>query len=324
MRFYWSLMVLLLSLVSCSERDSVTNYNTSTDVYVGGQKDRHAAYWKNNQNIRLDDTGFSTSTVDTLVVKNQKVYALGTAWLEGETGSVQHRLLWINGVVSDLNATYATDTQEVVSIGALDVVGTDLYVSGIVHDLSVTPNVYRLVYWKNGQREAVAELADGNYQNTAMAWQDTNGYFSVVHPSLASGMFVNDVFHPTPDQIDYGYFHNADDLYVFGQKDQHPFYQKITADAVTNTELNGTFNQISAFGGAIFASNGHQIYRNATESYYSVSGGELVRFQWANNSLYTLEKKSAPEAVYEVKQNGVSIRQSTSGAVFTCLFVYIY
>lgn len=328
MRFYYSFLVLfVLALTSCSERDSVTNYQTSVDVYVGGQKDNHAAYWKNNHLVTLDDTGYITSEVDTLVVKNQKVYALGTASLNDGTADVNHRLLWINGELSDLNVTYASDTQDVISIGAMDVVENDLYVSGIVHDLSVTPDVYRLVYWKNGQRTDVAELADADYKNTAMAWQETSGYFSVYHPSLDSGMYIDATFHPYVNMFDFGYFHSASNgLYVFGSKDGHPYYQNIGSDAVINTALNGSFSKISEFGSGIFGLSNGTIYRNATEVYYTAADHTGIQdFQWANNNLYTLEYNlSGSSYSYFVLQNAIQIGQSAAGETYKTVFVNVY
>lgn len=329
MRFYLSFLVLFaLSLTSCSERDAVTNYQTSVHVYIGGEKDGHAAYWKNNQLVTLDDTGFVNSQVDTLAVKNNKVYALGTASLNDGTGVVNHRLLWINGTMSDLNSAYAADTQDVVSIGALDIVGTDLYVSGVIHDLSVTPNVYRLVYWKNGVRTDVAELAAADYKNTAMAWQESSGYFSVYHPSLDSGMYIDSVFHPSANTSDLGFFHGANGLYSFGSNpDSHPYYQIIDSDAVINIELSGSFTKLSEFGGAVFGLyNNRKIYRNATEVYYTSANHTGIQdFQWANNSLYTLEYNlSGSTYSYFILQNAIQIRQSAAGETYKTIFVYVY
>lgn len=327
MRLYWSLFLLCgFVLTSCSERDAVTNYESSVDVYVSGQKNDHAVYWKNNQLVALNDTGYINSQADTLVVANQKVYVLGTASLDDGTGVVNHRLLWINGAMSDLNSAYAANTQDVVSIGALDVVGADLYVSGIVHDLSVTPDVYRLVYWKNGERTEVAELSAADYNNTAMAWKDSSGYFSVFHPSLASGMYIETVFNPSVDTFDFGYFHSVNGLYVFGSKEGHPYYQNIGSDVVTNTNLSGSFSKLSEFGGAVFGLNNTKLYRNATELYYSSTEHTGVQdFQWANNSLYTLEYNlSGSTYTYFVLQNTQQIGQSNADETYKTIFVNVY
>lgn len=327
MKFHLCFLVLFaLGLTSCSERDSVTNYQATVDVYVSGQKDNHATYWKNNQLVSLNDTGYTASQVDTLVVKNQKVYVLGTASFDDGTGVVNHRLLWVNGAMSDLNSAYAADTQDVVSIGAMDVVGTDLYISGIIHDLSVTPDVYRLVYWKNGERTDVAELSASDYNNTAMAWQETSSYLSVYHPSLNSGMYVDTTFNPYVNTFDFGYFHGANGLYVFGAKDGHPYYQNIGSDVVTNTDLSGSFTKLSEFGGAIFGLNKTKIYRNATELYYTSAGHTGIHdFQWANNSLYTLEYNlSGSTYSYFILQNAQQIGQSAAGETYKTIFVNVY
>ncbi|MBS1535358.1 MAG: hypothetical protein JST78_09790 [Bacteroidetes bacterium] len=328
MKLYFGFFLLfVLSLTSCSERDSVTNHDTVVDVYVSGQKDNHAVYWKNNQLVTLDDTAYISSEVDTLVVKNQKVYVLGSAILNDGVNILNRRLLWINGVMSDLNVTYATDTQDVVSIGALDVVGTDLYISGIIHDLSVTPDVYRLVYWKNGERTDVAELSASDYNNTAMAWQDSSGYFSVAHPSLDSGMYIDTTFHPYVNMFDFGYFHSGTNgLYVFGTKEGHPYYQVVGSDAVTNTDLNGSFTKLSEFASSIYGLHNNKIYRNAAELYYTSAEHNGVQdFQWANNSLYTLEYNlSGSTYSYFILQNGVQKGLSAAGETYKTIFVNIY
>ncbi|MBS7786162.1 hypothetical protein KIH23_02540 [Flavobacterium sp. CYK-55] len=325
MRFYYSLiLVLSFVITSCSERDAVNNHDTTTDVYVGGQKDNRAVYWKNNQIINLDDTGFNQSIVDSLVVKSQKVYVLGSGEYTDGANIYTHKLLWVNGVLTDLHQAYATNTSDVISIGGMAIIDSDLYISGIIHDLSVTPNVYRLVYWKNGERTQVAELSDADYIITGMGWQEGVGHFSVTHPTLESGMYVDGTFTAYTNTEDFGFFLGINGLYVFGNKDGHPYYQKIGSDAVINPDTSGSFTKLSEFGSGIFALNGSKIYRNGTEDYYTADQN-LEDFQWANNNLYTLEYSvSGGTNSYTVKQNGSQISQSDFSNICTCLFVNIF
>ena len=48
------------------------------DVYVAGQKNSEAVYWKNTQLHVLDNDGFSFSSADTIIVKNNTIHISGT------------------------------------------------------------------------------------------------------------------------------------------------------------------------------------------------------------------------------------------------------
>lgn len=80
-------LILLLIIIfnfSCNYTDNVINPITQNpvDVYLAGQKNGHACYWKNNQEYVLDDIGLFDSKATKIIIFSNDVHIWAVRQME--------------------------------------------------------------------------------------------------------------------------------------------------------------------------------------------------------------------------------------------------
>jgi hypothetical protein len=125
---------------------TVNNANMAVDIYVAGEENGVAKYWKNGVPVTLP--GSTPSVARSIVVAGTDVYVAG---VEGNfVNNTSRAKYWKNG--QEIFLTGATGAVA----NSIIVVGSDVYVAGYENDVAK--------YWKNGQAVSL-----GNGQNFTMA-----------------------------------------------------------------------------------------------------------------------------------------------------------
>jgi hypothetical protein len=295
--------VMLLLSVGCSDDDAL---NASTqnpvDIYVIGQNNSHAAYWKNNQMISLNDNASSFSTADSIIVKNDIVHIVGTSYNNGVT----NKLYWKNGVVTNLTQTFSTPDQAVRRITGMDVVGNDVYFVGYTKNPIIAAEIYDLVYWKNGIKTVVKsntnKICDSNIKVLnndvyIIGTDDINNF--------PNGYYKNGVFTNLPNTYIEDFAVNNNEMCVFGQSmfnvSNNFIYNTNTGNyTVINFTDNSEMKYLSFDNTNMYYANDHQVYKNGT----------LIS-QIQDGSAYYNDIKILNDNVYSVKSfNGVVFNQT--------------
>ncbi len=120
---------------------------SGTDVYVGGNVNNNAVFWKNGV---LTTLSTNNSGVNSIVVSNGDVYAAGE---EVNASNIRVAKYWKNGVAVSLSDG-TTDSY----LSAIRVVNNDIYATGGVNTVAT--------YWKNG---APSSLYSGPFNSSSFA-----------------------------------------------------------------------------------------------------------------------------------------------------------
>lgn len=322
--------VLVLLLMSCTS-DEIQKTTVVSDVYVSGSKASHATYWKNNALVSLPDMGCTESIADTLIVRNNDIHVLG----RGKVSANEKTLYWKNNVLTNLTDTFSTPT-ELAVILSMDVDSNDVvYFAGIVQNLTVTPNTYDLVYWKNGTKYIVDSFPTEPYHLVGIKVINNNIYLSNARASggtIVSGYYLNNTYYASSDFV-WGVTASNSDVYVYGRTNLDDFYKNVTTNVstslLTNLSKMTPIYKMCFDNGDVYAVNDLHVYKNGTIFYTaplptaSYNYSRIENMDVNSNSLYLLneQKDSNNNVVQIVLKDGVLLMQNATDELFTSLFV---
>ncbi len=323
---FFSLLVLLL--ISCTSTE-IQKTTVVSDVYVSGAKANHACYWKNSVLMPLTDVGYTKSSADTLIVLNNDVHILG----KGNNG-VDKTLYWKNNIVSNLTDAFSTST-EIATICSMDVdSNNDVYFAGITQNISVTPNTYNLVYWKNGVKYIVDSFTSAPYSLIGLKVINNIIYITNARNSggtIISGYYINGTYNPSNNFI-WGVNSSPSGVYVYGRTSVDNFYKNITTNAstnlITNLSMMIPIYKMCFDGSDVYALNDLYVYKNGSIIYTapptsaSYNYSRIENIDVKNNSIYLLNEQGGIGSVSQsVLKDGVLLMQNATDERFTSLFV---
>jgi len=328
------LLVLTLATgllqTSCSE-DLVSNSNVtatnSADVYVAGQKDNQACYWKNNQPVFLDSNGFTGPSANKIIVSNNDVYVLGIGIGATTTALENVPMFWKNGLLTNLKASLSTDEEQVMTITDMEVVGNDVYFVGYTKKPIIAFDDYTLAYWKNGVKTEVRNY--GSYvqnlpqikilNNTVYITASANGNETL------NGYYANSTFNPIPNSIINGLASNGSEMFVYGTLNNAGYYKNTNTNA--ETSLPAPINGITKiqFASDLYLTNGsNTIYKNGISFDNSQPElGGIIDFKIQNNGAYKITQVAVGEGyTSHLVVNGVeAMHINDSDGTFMSVFV---
>jgi hypothetical protein len=336
----FSFLVIVLLTISCNNVDDVVNTSTQNpiDVYVCGAKNVQPCYWKNNTLNLLDYTGFSSSIADTIIVVNNDIHVLGL----GRNNILDYTksLYWKNNILTNLTDSFSTSNDLVYSITGMDIVNNDVYFAGITTDISVTPNTYNLVYWKNGVKTIVTSFSTLNtyesYDNRYGTLKVLNNdvYISGVQENngvLTYGYYINDDFYPI-DKIIMGFNSFNSEVYCFGKYSQlNGFYKNLSTNIETNLATNYPIKKICFDAGNIYATDNISIFENDINIYTTptptlpIESSFIGAFYVKNGLTYVLTTDYSFSPIFNLTNkllvNNVITMQNSSDETFRNIFI---
>ena len=325
-------VILLISFfqISCSDDlvgDSITTIQP-VDVYVAGQKDNQACYWKNNQPVLLESGGIEGAVANKIVVVNDDVYVLG---IGANTNILQAvPMFWKNGVLTNLRTSLSTDAEQVTSITDFEIVGNDVYFVGYTKKTIIDFEDYSLFYWKNNVPTLVHHYG-GYAQNQAKIKVANNTVYvtgtnsdNVNTTGQIDGYYVNGVFNEIPNSILNGIAVNNNDIYVYGTLDGTNYYKNITTNSGTtiSSASNGIANMVFD-NGNLYLSDAGNIYKNGIlfEEGPTNTGG-IKDFKVLNDNLYKITQIGIDSFISYLTINGVQTMELPNGdGSFQSIFV---
>ena len=218
--YFLSIAILILN-ASCSKVENVISPPKTVgpvDVYVAGKKDNHACYWKNNQEIILDNGTMSRSNATKIIVSNGDVYVLGTYQMG--FNPAPNYVYWKNGLMTNISNTFSASLDSVDNIADMEIVGNDVYFLGYTTQTTLTGNTASFVYWKNGVKTTVADYLNLNgLFNFGQIKIVNNTVFIIgakdIADTITKGYFINNNFTPSFQTLN-GITVNGLDVYVYG------------------------------------------------------------------------------------------------------------
>lgn len=319
MKKLFSLLVIVLTF-SCNSVDEVVNPVTQepVDVYVGGQKNNQACYWKNNQVVFLDN-GLNSSA-DTLFVANNDVHILGKRYADNW---IPDYLYWKNNVLTNLNDALTTPDQIVRSITGMDVVGNDVYFVGYTKSPLIAAEMYNLAYWKNGDKTVVASGLNNPtvtskikvLNNSVYVMAPTSNCFDACY-----GVYVNGVFQAVPIGVQLeDLATNGSEVYVYGTTftTNSGYYKNITTGVETSSTTISSVENFQFDMGNLYYSTLFEIYKNATVIYSAPQNDILITFKVLESNMYVIEGSNSQT----LKINDVISMTTTGDERFTSLFI---
>ena len=305
---------------SCNSVDEAVNPVTQepVDVYVGGQKNNQACYWKNNQVFFLDN-GLN-SHADTIFVANNDVHVLGKRYADNW---IPDYLYWKNNVLTNLNETFETPDQMVRSITGMDVVGNDVYFVGYTKNPYITAEIYDLAYWKNGEKTVIS--VGINNSTVISKIKVLNNSVYVMGPTSncfdsCFGVYVNGVFQSVPVGVKLeDLATNGSEVYVYGTNTttNSGYYKNITTGVETSSTSISSVENFQFDMGNLYYSSLFEIYKNATVIYGAPQNDILITFKVLENNMYVIEGSNSQT----LKINDVISMIATGDEQFTSLFV---
>lgn len=330
-------IILVVFLISCSPDTSSSNNVNSSDIYVCGAKNGQPCYWKNNTLNLLDYTGFSSSVADTIIVVNNDVHVLGIG--RNDVLGYTKSLYWKNNILTNLTDSFSTSSDLVYSITGMVIVDNDVYFAGITTDISVTPNTYNLVYWKNGVKTVVSSFSTLNTYESHVNRYGTlevlnnDVYISGVQENngvLSYGYFINADFYPV-DKIIMGFKSFNSEIYCFGiNSQQNGFYKNLSTGDETNLATNFHVGKICFDAGNIYAKGGQSIFENGISIYTNPSPILPIEyssftFYVKNGITYVLTTEYSLSPVFNLTNkllvNNVITMQNSSDETFRNIFI---
>ena len=195
--YFLSIAILILN-ASCSKVENVISPPKTVgpvDVYVAGKKDNHACYWKNNQEVILDNNSMSNSNATKIIVSNDDVYVLGTFQMGFNPAT--NYVFWKNGVMTNLTQTLSDSSQVLNRIIDFDVYGNDTYFIGFTKNPLLTVETYDFVCWKNGVKTIYTANGTKYEQHAIKVYNNivyVTGVKIISGHQLERGYFVNNTF----------------------------------------------------------------------------------------------------------------------------------
>ncbi|APY00813.1 hypothetical protein [Lacinutrix venerupis] len=295
-------ITVLFTFMSCNNDDNLLASTTqnSIDVYVAGQKEANATYWKNNSEITLNNGGLNNTIASKIIYQNDNVYVFG------RDNSFQlfdnNFLFWKNGNLTNLNDEFQEADYEVEFITDMLIVGDDEYFLGYLKNIS-NPSTYDLVYWVNGVKTVILENCIFRHQQSSIKIVNDDIYIFSKNDNNKLGVFINNSFNP----IDSGYLAydmitNESEIFTYGSiigsVDVTGFYKNI----ITGSEISSPVSII----GLTFDSSDiytivnydnvswrREIKKNNDSYYISPEGFEshIVDLKVVDGNVYTIVRE---------------------------------
>lgn len=324
-----TLLILILFTgllqISCSE-DLVTNdsANNSVDVYVAGQKNSQACYWKNNQLVLLDSGEITAPLASKIIVANNDVYVLGIGVNDTETLP----MFWKNGVLTNLKTSLSTANEEVRAITDFEIIGNDVYFVGYTRTL-LTFDDNSLVYWKNGLKTVVHDYGSNVPNNSKIKVVNNTIYITGTNnggDETINGFYLNNVFNEIPNSILNGLAVNNNEVYAYGTLNNEGYYKNINTNSETTFPTTMTAISKMLFdNNSMYFTNGSSIYENGVLFDENQSQlGQIMDFKILNGNTYKIIQESIGDLGYlsHLTINGVQTSQiPDSDGTFLSLFV---
>lgn len=312
--------------ISCSEDlvDNDAQANNSVDVYVAGQKNSEACYWKNNQLVLLDSGGITAPIANKIIVANNDVYVLGIG--VGTTTTETFPMFWKNGVLTNLKTSLSTNEEEVMAITDFEIVGNDVYFAGYTKRRIITFEDYSLAYWKNGVKTTVHNYGGYTQNNSKIKIANNTVYITGTNTRNGNinGFYANNVFNEIPNSILNGLTVNNNEVYVYGTLNNRDYYKNINTNS--ETTFPATISAISKMlfdNNNLYFTNGASIYKNGTMYDEGQENGSIIMdFKILNNNNYKITQVGITGYVSYLTINGIETSQiPDSQGTFLSLFV---
>jgi hypothetical protein len=312
-------MVLLTLTISCNDDDNLINPTTQNpvDVYVAGQKNNHACYWKNNQQVILDAGTFLGTESIKIIESSGDVYVLGRAYPTGGN-NYGASLLWKNGVLTNLSALYFNQTlNNALIIDDIDVLGNDVYLVGYTKDWD-TGN-FSLKTWKNNIATDLLNNNTSNIFNKPCSIKFMNNNVYVTTPD--AGIYVNTVFQSVTSGIELKgiAIKNNNEIYVYGSNSNtnSVYYKNLNTNVESNNSIIQNVEKLLFDDNEMHFSSLFNIYKNSILN-YSIPQTDIIKtFSVLNDNLYTIEGSNNQI----LKINNVITMATAADEVYTSLFI---
>jgi hypothetical protein len=312
-------MVLLTLTISCNDDDNLINPTTQNpvDVYVAGQKNNHACYWKNNQQVILDAGTFLGTESIKIIESSGDVYVLGRAYPTGGN-NYGASLLWKNGVLTNLSALYFNQTlNNALIIDDIDVLGNDVYLVGYTKDWD-TGN-FSLKTWKNNIATDLLNNNTSNIFNKPCSIKFMNNNVYVTTPD--AGIYVNTVFQSVTSGIELKgiAIKNNNEIYVYGSNSNTNsiYYKNLNTNVESNNSIIQNVEKLLFDDNEMHFSSLFNIYKNSILN-YSIPQTDIIKtFSVLNDNLYTIEGSNNQI----LKINNVITMATAADEVYTSLFI---
>ncbi|MDR2238774.1 MAG: hypothetical protein LBE92_21885 [Chryseobacterium sp.] len=197
-------LAVLLLCVSChNEEDPIPIETASYDVYLGGVDTFKACYWKNGQQVFVQD-GENIMGTEVIVDQND-VYLFGTNIKQINPEPAWY--FWKNGVKHNVAQYLNAGNDSHFTIGGgITVHNGDIYFSGTATNPSSTSpqDKYQYCYWKNGVKTVLETYGDNNPIMMGGGLKIINNEVYVVArknlnydpvPTWDLGFYKNGIFH---------------------------------------------------------------------------------------------------------------------------------
>jgi hypothetical protein len=287
-------LLLITSFIQISCTSDILDNNPTenpVDVYVVGQKNSNAAYWKNNQEVLLNN-GLGCEA-DTLMVSNGNVHVFGKNLLLNSTTQF---IYWKNNVATNLSETYSTPSQFVTTISGMDVVGEDVYFVGYTKNPDIAAEIYDLVYWKNGNKTVIDVATNPTFKskikvvnNNIYVIGNKSNCFNNCH-----GVFVNGDFQAVPVGVLLKDITVKDNqVYVYGTNytTSSVYYKNLTTGIESNITSISTAFKLLFDNDNLYISDGVNIYKNNGVIYSSSFFSFYIDFVVLNDHKYILKRE---------------------------------
>lgn len=181
-----------------------------SDVYVAGESDGKAVYWKNNTMNVLPD-GVQANSI---AVVGTDIYIAGNNRISINYESTYTVKYWKNGVSADLETSNSVN-----NVSSIFVKGEDVYVTGFIHN---TDDELTARYWKNG---TATDLSGSTSSSIFVDGQDIYVSGTKENPDPSSSPYLTYWKNGTPTIInttgfaeEEGIFVSNGDVYVVGRE----------------------------------------------------------------------------------------------------------
>ncbi|MNX67303.1 hypothetical protein D3C86_984270 [compost metagenome] len=311
--------------ISCSEDlvDTDTPTNNSVDVYVAGQKNSQACYWKNNQLVLLDSGGITAPTANKIIVASNDVYVLGIG--VGTTTTETFPMFWKNGLLTNLKTSLSTDGEEVMAITDFEVVGNDVYFVGYTKRRLITFEDYSLAYWKNGIKTVVRDY--GTYVQNYPKIKVVNNTVYIAASNIGAltlnGYYTNNVFTEIPFATLTGLAKNNNEVYAYGTANSGGYYKNITTGTETSFPAVAAISSMFFENNNVYLTDVASIYKNGVlhDAGQPQLGG-IMDFKILNNNTYKITQVGIDSYISYLTINGVEAAElPDSQGTFLSLFV---
>lgn len=311
-------MVILLTLISCSNVDDVNNPSTQDpiDVYVAGSKNNQACYWKNNQLVMLDVGMLSDQTsAQKIIVSDNDVYVFGTAYFPN-TDRTEY-LFWKNNFLINLSTTYTTSNASVLLISDMEIENNDVYFVGFTQESDP-----KTTYWKNGEK-IVLGIAENLIDNPKIKVVNNTIYITGKVNNI-EGYYVNGVFNELQDTFLKDFSVNNNEVYVCGGKTNgiNGYYKNISTGTETILSNLNFVSKLEFDMNNSYLSNSEEIYKNTTLIHtVPFATNNIFDFKVLNNNLYIIEGLNVNNNPLIVKINNVITMTSAIDEGYISLFI---